>query len=781
MKRLLLILALVNTFSLFAIAPQYENQVIDKVTIEVNAPDSSPVNAEAIRSKLRMKESDFFSQNEFDSDLKMLAQDFNRVEPKLESIGGKMYITLKLWPKPTIRSINWCGNEKIKWEYLRDELGIKKGAVYDRQKFNTAFRQVRSYYMKQGFFEAQMDYTVEVDPVTNEADITVCIDEGRAGRIKKICFENFTKKEQNEILEQMHTRKYNFFLSWLTEEGTYNEDMIQQDQYMIINYLQNEGYADARVEVDVCEAKQNNRIIITIKADKGEVYRFGDITFEGNEIFDDEKVRSQFTIQEGCPYSPDALRKTVMKLQDMYGRCGYIDALIDFEPKLDPDCRYYDVHITISEGDQFRVGLIKVFGNCSTQTGTILHETLVVPGEVFNTDKLKHTEQRLQNIGFFKCVNVYAVRSEAPCLLGDNYRDVHIEVEETGTGNFSAFFGLSTLENAFGGLKITEKNFNWRGFCFNRLQKEGYSALRGGGEYAHVTATIGSKSRSYVLSWTKPYFMDTCWSVGFDIDKTNNRYVSNDYEINSGGLTIFAAKQINPFVRYSWHYRIRNTDIHLTGKSHSAKLCEEARNGGIISASGMSLSYDSTDSIERPTRGTKSRLEAEFAGIGGQSTFAGVAYLNTVYYQLNPEGVLKLRGDLKFLQPIGSTDYEDMPLDERLFLGGDDVLRGYRAYRVGPLFPGSSDDPRGGLSLQLYSAEYAHRLMSRLDAFVFFDAGSLTKEQWHFGRLYMSAGWGIKLKVFASGPPVTMGFGYPLNATDRNQIKRFFLTLGSTF
>ncbi|MCJ7774350.1 MAG: hypothetical protein MUP22_14600, partial [Desulfobacterales bacterium] len=41
------------------------------------------------------------------------------------------------------------------------------------------------------------------------------------------------------------------------------------------------------------------------------------------------------------------------------------------------------------------------------------------------------------------------------------------------------------------------------------------------------------------------------------------------------------------------------------------------------------------------------------------------------------------------------------------------------------LYPGS-DDPRGGISQQFYSAEFAYKLHEKLEGFVFSDAGYLT-------------------------------------------------------
>jgi outer membrane protein insertion porin family len=770
----------------------FENQVIEKIEVVImNLPETANFDNQSVRARITTKEGNLFSQTDFDADLKTLAQDFDRVDPVLESIDGKMHITLKIWPKPTIRTITWRGNVKEKTSRLQKELAIGLCTIFDRQNFNKAFHKLKAYYIKSGFFEAELEYDVNLDCETNEVDVIITINEGRAGRIKQIKFRGFTNDEESDLVDMIMTKEYSFFMSWLTGEGTYHEEAIQQDQFVIINYLQNEGYADARVKIDIKESRQSNRIIIIIEAEKGPVYSFGRVTFHGNKLFCDEEIDACFRFWEGYLYCPDRIRQTVKAITDLYGKKGYIDAVVNFEPKLYCEHLAYDIDFTIEEGEKYHVGLIKVFGNCSTQTNVILHETFLVPGEVFNIEKLQKTEERLQNTGFFKNVNVYAVKSDGPLGLGDCYRDVHIEVEETNTGNFSAFFGFSTVESIFGGISITENNFNYRGF--SRLWRDGYSALRGGGEYLSISATLGNKSRSYLLSWTKPYFMDTQWSVGFDLERSSNHYISKDYDIEATGFTLHAGYSINSFLKAGWHYRIKNTYTHVY-RHASHLLKDEARLAGLISATGLSLIYDSTDHPQKPSRGFKSRVDGEYAGVGGDHHFFGIGYLNSYYIPIDKKSVIKLRGDLRFIKPMDHNlekklhredpsakiySVDTLPLDERLFLGGDNSVRGYRPYKLGPHF--SHGDPRGGVSMQIYSIEYTRNLLKRLDGFLFFDAGHLSAREWNFGRLSTSVGYGIRFKIFESGPPLTVGMGYPLNPRSNSEVKNFFLTVGGRF
>lgn len=769
---------------------QLENQTVENIDIIIHAAKGAITDNQAILNRMSTKIGGVFSQTEFDEDLKALSEDYDRVDPILKPQDDQINITLHLWPKPIIRSIKWRGNIKIPTCDLKTELAINCFSTYERQPFNQAFHKLKAYYTSKGYFETELDYQIISCEETNEVDILIDIKEGRSGKIQEINFVNFCEKEESEILNEMATKKYNIFLSWYTNEGIYNQEGVEHDQLVITNYLQNEGYADAQVRIDISESCKSDRIIITITADRGECYYFGSLAFEGNCILANDVIDRLFIVRPGDPFSPDDIRDTITRITDAYGRLGYIDASVDFEPRLVDGQNIYDVHFKITEGEQFRVGLIKVFGNVITQTNVILHETIMIPGEIFNSAKLKYTEERIRNMNYFKNVNVYIVKGSESSQLGSNYRDIYIEVEETNTGNFSIFGGYSNVEDLFAGFTISEKNFNQAGLF--SLNEDGVCALRGGGEYVNFTAQIGQKSRSYTFSWTKPHFLDTKWAVGFDISNSSTRYISKEYDLGTSTLNVRGFYDVNQYVRFGLHYRIKNGDValHTDGESSSGSMSEaigiwelrhESNIKGLISAVGGSLTYDSTNHPVKACRGFRSKLYVEFAGVGGDHTFFNIGYYNSYYLPVGSRTVIKYRADLRFIQPIGSTRFETMPLDERIFLGGDYTVRGYRPYRLGPQY-GNTHIPRGGLSLQLYSIEMNRRIIQDLEAFIFMDAGHLSDDTWEFGRLSMSVGYGVRFKLpVASIPPLTFGMGYPLNPKNRSEVKCFFFSVGGNF
>ena len=405
-------------------------------------------------------------------------------------------------------------------------------------------------------------------------------------------------------------------------------------------------------------------------------------------------------------------------------------------------------------------------------------------------------------MGYFKSVNVYPVKTPEDQELGENYRDVIIEVEETTTGSLSLFFGFSTVDDLFGGLDLAENNFDHRGLT--KWWREGMSSFRGAGEYAHARVQIGKKQQSYTIAWMDPYFRDTLWRFGFDLNYSKTGVQSDDYHVNSFGGSLFGSYPLTAYWTYGWKFRVRNSIIHIHGIEND-EAQRERQNSGIVAGIGNSLSYDSTDNAFKPHRGFRSIAEVELAGVRRHDSdntlfpFFKVGYLNSYYYPVWRKGTLKLRWDFKFLCPFGDGRPDLLPLSERFFLGGETTVRGYKPYVLGPHFKKTNktekDDPTGGVSSALLSVEYNQTIFRMLDLFTFFDGGSVSNHRFDIPDFRMSWGLGARIEL-GNRVPIMLGMGFPINPQPRldkiradgskkykrdEDVKRFFISMGGQF
>ncbi|MBB64513.1 MAG: outer membrane protein assembly factor BamA [Waddliaceae bacterium] len=764
-----------------AISSSYEDKPIRTIQINVNrlSPDSQ-MDPSKIKERLLSKEGDNYSSTEFDRDLKKLSEEFGQVQPQVKLVNGELELRFDLWLKSHIRSIEWEGNSAVTKAKLKEKLGLKSGMVFDRQKFKLAVHEVKTYYSKKGFFEANIDYDIVEDTDSNEVDVRIKIDEGRPGRIEDILFEGVTANEEKEILERLITKKYKFFVSWITESGIYRNDAMEVDKLTVLSYLQNQGYADATVNLNILESSKSDRIKVQFVAQKGDRYSLADLSIQGNEAFSEDQLVHLMKVSPGDFFSPEKIRESAENIRNYYGSIGYADCIVRYEPHLDPEADEYRINFFIEEGKQYRVGLIRVTGNHSTKAQVILRESLLNPGDVLNSERLKLTEQRLLNIGYFTNVNVYAVAAadELSTEEGNGaYRDLHIEVEETGTGQVSASVGVGTGEQVTGTIALTEKNFNSLGVL--DLFDEGWSALRGGGEYTQLNLTFGKRYRNYSASWTKPYFMDSDWSVGLEGGITDrNNLASKEYEMSSWSSKVHANYTINQFMNLSLYYRYRNVELEAT-KDADQSIKDQEKNNGTVAGLGFTLNYNSTDHPLFPTEGIRSSLGFEAAVLGGKHNFLSMEYLNSYYYAVCKNGVFRIRADFRFIDPVCDSTAETLPMDERLFMGGETSVRGYRLHALGEKFD-DKKEAKGGISTSLFSFEYAHRLHQNFGAFAFFDSGQISTRHYRISKFYSSFGGGLRLFFFEGAPPVVVGYGVPLDA-EKEDHRKFFFSFGGRF
>lgn len=773
----------------------YEEKKVSHIEIVIDSEDDSYVDPRPALSRLKTQEGDEFSQTIFDQDLKSLSQEYDRVDPSIQVKDGELLITIHVTPRPIIHQISWRGNERYGDSKLQKELEVEPNTVFNRQTFNKAFNKVKEFYIKKGYFESQLTYSLQPIEGTNQVDIIIDVSEGKSGNIQKIVLNGFTNPEKSDLTEQIYLKKYNFITSWLTGTGIYRDEILDQDKATIVNYLHNKGYADAKVDIELSEDPRSGRLIVEITAHRGTLYKTGVVDFTGATLISLDQIQKKSLIHEGEPYSPEKVRDTAQAIKDLYGQKGYIDASVQFETDLEENQPVFNVHYSIEEGDQYKIGLVYIFGNHFTKNNVILRESLLVPGETFDSRKLKATQQRLEAMGYFKTVNVYAVRTNDD--LGDSYRDVYIEVEETTTGNVSLFMGFSTIDDISGGVELSERNFRIAGI---KDVSKGFGALRGGGEYFHIRGTLGKKQSSVLVSWMNPYLNDSLWRFGVELSQTFSE-LQPETVIHTYGGSVFTSYPINNFWTFGMRERLRHSHDYVelsafgTGKiaEDSLKAQKAVLNQeGLISAFSVNLGYNSTDNAFKPHRGWRSLLEGEIAGVGGDFYFGKVSYLNSIYFPIWRKGTLKFKAEFRYLFPYGKTKNDTMPYSERLFMGGEHTVRGYKPFMLGPLVKLLDDakherntsTPKGGNSASLLSLEYNQELLKILDVFVFYDIGSVTTKVFSAEKPRASVGGGLRLDI-GNRTPIVIGWGYLLNSVDRkernNKYQPFYFSMGGQF
>lgn len=810
----------------------YDQLVVKKIHINIENQAPGDINeSQAVLLKLQTKKGANFNQEIFDKDLKRLSDEYEWVEPRIKVENREAIITLDIQKRPIVSRFQVVGNSYYSQRKILSEGDLSVGMSYNRENFYKSIHKIREFLIQKGFFKAEVSYTAQPVPGSSEIAISLQITEGPVGHINDICFKGFTPEEEKEALEVIRASKFNVLYSWLTGAGYFKEAELEPDVQALVNYFQNKGYADAHVTIAVeeypmrtigpvtIEESPKTRVRLVISLDKGVKYTFRNVSFEGETIVAEALLKKASRLKTGDVFSVDKIRESQEKLKELYTKDGYLHTNIDYSLNLNAEDHSYDITFKIEESKQYRVGLVMVSGNYSTTKNVVYNNIAMEPGEIFNSNKVKATQEQLRSTGFFENVNVYPLKCEQTGANAPEYCDVMVEVNEAKTGNASMFVGFSSTDNVFGGVDLTETNFNIGGL--SQLWAKGPCCLRGGGQYFQLKGQIGARESEIGASWMDPYYNDTLWRVGADINYGVNSVVSTQYTFRTLGGGLSAKYPLSQFVLTGVRGRIKNSNIFITpvdpvetdagkkagneaekkeeeeqkAKNRQQRIAagwpdiiqpDDKQNSGLVAGLAFTIGYDSVDNPMRPRSGVRSGFEFEFAGLARKIQdlhdfpFLKFGFVNSLYYPVWSKGTIKLRGDFKFISPLFGGKSTQLPLSERFFLGGEGTVRGYSPGKLGPYYNDNPDKPTGGISSILLSAEYCQKIVKPLDVFVFLDAGSISLSQFSINKIQAAYGIGVRVDI-GRGLPFVVGYGRTIGTEPDKVTQPLFFSMAGQF
>jgi outer membrane protein assembly factor BamA len=382
-----------------------------------------------------------------------------------------------------------------------------------------------------------------------------------------------------------------------------------------------------------------------------------------------------------------------------------------------------NVTLRVEEGQRYFVRRITFVGNTTTRDNVIRREIRLYENGPFNTEALKMSVRRINQLGYFKPleekgVDIQKVPSADPNLPPQV--DVKLKVEEQNRNQITFGAGVSQYEGFFGQLAFQTSNFMGRGETFS------------------VSAQQGNRAKNYQVGFTEPFLFDRPITAGIEVFNQEIQYIGQ-FTQKSRGVTTTWGFPMSPFSRIfaTYSYQgVRVTDLNplytqtaaLVNNPFLADSLLLNQNGERkISKIGPSYVYNTVDNPIFPTNGRKVTLGAEFAGLGG----------NTKFYNLNSEGVLYLkqtnrtsigfRAAAQYIKPLGKLPNgapEALPIFEKVVLGGEYSIRGFDLRSVGPR------DLRTGLVLGgnkslLGNAEYLVNIAGPVRLVLFYDIGQV--------------------------------------------------------
>ncbi len=758
-----LLCALVLTFSTQARA---EGEKLVEIKIQGN----KRIDTAAILNTVKLHAGDILSDEKTDQDIRAIYKmgHFQDVQTLKEESPKGTVLIFSVLEKPIVREITFEGNKEITTEKLKEALEFRQNSVLSSKDLAKSLAKIKKLYGDEGYYLAEVQSEVKNKSAT-ELTVLLKVTEGEKILIQSIIFDGIKAFSSSKLQKVMETKE-KWLFSWLTGAGTYKEEVLKNDALLLSDHYLNNGYVNVKVGEPVVKLDTTKSFLtVTIGITEGEQFRIGTIGFKGDLLDPEPELRKKLKSEVGELFNRSLLRTDIGTLTDVYGDKGYAFATINPLSHLDPAKKLIDMTFDVEKGELVSIERINIAGNPKTRDKVIRRELRVSETGLYSSTGLKRSKQNLMNLGFFEEANVATAKGSA-----SNKLNVNVDVKEKPTGSFSIGGGYSSLDGAIIQGSVQQSNF------------------LGLGLKANLSGAFGKTSQTYSLGLTDPYFMDTKWTLGGDIYRSERIYT--DYTRRLTGGDIKGGYPISDFIGTFVMYKLEFKELYNPSTAYQELHDFDINNAypldkTVTSSLYTSITHNNTDYRIDPSTGMINSFSVEYAGLGGDNKFSRLTLDNTYFYPLYKKLRFSTKLTLGTIIDVG----KPVPIDEKFYLGGINLC-GYKVRTVSPIhnqlvldvvnnksiqqvFMGGSNEVAG-------NAEFTFPLVADvgLKGALFFDYGnSFDDASQLFDTMLTSYGFGIRW----SSPigPLRLEYGIPINPRKDIDSKsgRLEFTFGTMF
>jgi outer membrane protein insertion porin family len=726
---------------------------IDSVQVKGNRR----VESEAVLAVVESKKGETLDFEKLDRDLRAVFAMgyFTDVDIQTEAGPKGTIVTFDVKEKPSIGSIAFKGNKKIKTNDLTREVGIRLYSIFNPAEVLQSVNRIRDFYHQKGYYHVEITDRIE-DLPGNEVALIYDIQEGEKSHIRRIEFEGNTRFSDRALKKVMETSERGIF-SWITKSGRLDEKKLESDLEKITAFYHNHGYIRARAGDPQITYKDDKDLIITIQIVEGEQYAVNEVAVQGDLIEPEDELLKKLAIKKEKYFSREVVRQDVLTLRGVYADQGY--AYAEVGPVINEDDNKQQVDITymVSPGRKVRFERINIYGNSVTRDKVIRRELEVVEGEYYTGLGLRKSSERLHRLGFFEDLEVQTKRGS-----GDDLMVLDINVKERPTGSFSIGAGYSGYEGATGVLQVSQSN------------------LFGRGQRLSAAVRASTKTTQFDLRFTEPWLFDRRISAGIDLYKWVREFTDYTRDSYGGALRFRIPTGIDEYTAVTARYLYDDSTIKDVAPT-AAFPVREMEGNNVTSSFTLGMERDSRDRLWNTSKGSENRFTVEYAGgiLGGDVYYNRYELTSAWYFPLFLETSFMVQGRWGYVKQRSGGKLPDY---QKYRIGGIHTVRGYDWYDITLTDP-ATGEPIGGEKMMVFNVEYRFPLIKDqgVVGVVFFDAGNVfgKDDSFSFNDIPRSAGAGVRW--YSPLGPIRVEYGYVLNRRPDDPTGNIEFSIGGFF
>jgi len=669
-----------------------------------------------------------------------------------------LILTFIFKEKPFVREKILTGAKEVDESTIQEKLKTKKGTYFRQDFIPWDEAKIRQIYRNKGYHFTEVRTVVhKLD--NNQVDVEYVIDEGEKIIIGKVIFRGNEAFSDKTLQGQIETKAAKW-TSVISGGGGLKKDALKADVLRLESFYHDNGYIKVKVKDPVVEIdKEKRKIYIRFSITENSQYHVGDISIQGDEVYSKEELLDSITLKKGDVFNRSVFRKNIFNITDLYSQKGY--AFANVKPQIIPNdaARTVSVNVTPMKGRKVYIGKIIITGNNRTRDRVIRRQFLLQEGELFDSEKLRISRQRINSLAYFESVEIEQKSRQEEDLI-----DIELKVIERQTGQFSFSVGYSSVETI-----VLQGQLRW-------------TNLMGRGQNLSLTVNTSSRRNDYSVSFTEPALFDRRLSGGIDV--FNREFQYDAFRSRRGGGSLRVGRGLGQYTWGRLGYKYENNNVIILKKENASFFLRRQEGKRTSGSFYPSVTYDDRNDPFNPTKGKKIYGYAQLSGFGGNEKFYKLIAEYTQYRSIFLDFVGMFHA--KVARADGYSD-RDLPVFESFFMGGPRSVRGFTYRDIGPL--DENGEAIGGEALLQFNLELQYSFTKFFRGFLFYDRGNVyskndkgnntTDKFYDLGDMRHS--WGVGIHFFSPMGPISIAYGFKLDKRKNETPSEFHFTIGGAF
>ncbi|MDQ2712273.1 MAG: BamA/TamA family outer membrane protein [Acidobacteriota bacterium] len=717
--------------------------------------------------------------------------DTNTVEPSL---------TVEAGPRTSLL----VEGAKVSRGKLRQLVPIFQERAVDPAVLKEGEQNIAEYLQSQGYFGAQVSYSVENQASSGETVITYRANPGERHRFVQLEFHGNRYFSRKTIQERFYIEPAQFPRF---PYGRYTAAYLSQDIQSIRNLYLANGFRDVKIISKVVDDYRGvkNHLAVFLTIDEGPQWVISNLTVTGTTPADLMAIRPGLASTQGQPFSPVSVASDRDNVLGYYFSHGYLNATFEFfETPLD-EKHTIELRYVVTPGVQKYIRDVLVSGLETTRPSLVFNRIGLRKGALLSLTEETDSQRRLYDLGIFARVNTALQNPDGE----ENDKYVLYDIDEAR--HYSLNVGVGAQIARIGG-GATSLNDPAGSTGFAPRLAVGISRINflGLGQTLGLQTAVSTIEQKAALTYFIPQF----------VARSNLSLTTTGLIENSNDIRTYTAHRREAAIQlgqrlsraYTVQYRLVFRNVTLTNLKIDPLLVPLLAQPEVLGLGEISFIQDKRDDPADAHHGIYSTADLSYAPtvLGSQTSFTRALFRNSTYHALHRDLVFARSTQFGLISRVGGA--MTIPLAERLYSGGSTSLRSFPDFQAGPrdLHTGF---PLGGNALFVNNLELRFPLYGdNVGGVLFEDAGNVYSSLGDFSLRFrqrnlqdfnytvQSLGFGIRYRTpigpvrldFSFSPDAPRFFGLKgtlddlVNGTAKSSVQKinafqFHFSLGQAF